>query len=130
MTGADPGNFIKREKTSQVRANTPRLSILNSYPNPPPLSKILFPPLILQQVPKIRKSDPPPSGGSRPQITGRPVDTWPCAGHGSSVNPLSSRSHVSRVSLWASVYSIDWSSHLIVPSGFPEHPAPQDYPTE
>ena len=59
-TGADPGggswgsgpppfgghlNFIKRGKTSRVCARKGRDLVLDSYPDPPPLSQILYPPL-------------------------------------------------------------------------------------
>ena len=74
FTGADPGgggvlgvrtippppfggppNFIKRDKMARV---TPRFSILNSYPDPPPLSEILYPPLLQAPVHLYTQSCP------------------------------------------------------------------------
>ena len=45
-----PPNFIKRGKTSHVCTRKRRILVLNSYPDPPPLSEILYPPLESHQA--------------------------------------------------------------------------------
>ena len=46
-----PPNFIKRNKTSRVCAQKRRVLVLSIYPDPPPpLSKILYPPLQLNAI--------------------------------------------------------------------------------